>query len=76
MTKLTEDQLKELQTVISQTKELTSEVGSLEFTKQGLIAQLGQLNNKMSEIQKALLEEYGNVNVNIETGEITENEGE
>jgi hypothetical protein len=30
----------------------------------------------MSEIQKSLLEEYGKVNVNIETGEISEQEDE
>jgi hypothetical protein len=76
MKKIKDEQLKDLQAVISQTKELTSEVGSLEFTKQTLLSQIGQLNNKMSEIQKSLLEEYGKVNVNIETGEISEQEDE
>jgi ABC-type uncharacterized transport system involved in gliding motility auxiliary subunit len=76
MKQIKEEQLKELQEVIAQTRELTSEVGTLEFTKQRLIAQLAQVDQKMSDIQKTLLEEYGSVNVNIETGEITEQEGE
>jgi len=69
-TSVTEEQLKSIQTVVSQINQYNLEIGRVEARKHGLLHALSSTQDTLSGIQKKLEEEYGTVNVNIETGEI------
>ena len=73
---ITEDQLKEIQQVVSMANQLKLEIGSLEATKHRYLHELDVVNNKMSELNSQLEKEYGKVDVNINTGVITYPEDE
>jgi len=68
--KLTEEQLKEVQQTISYSNKLKLEVGSIEARKHLLLHELDAVNNKISEINKKFEEEYGKIDVDINTGDI------
>ena len=74
--KITEDQLKEIQQTVSMANQLKLEIGNLEATKHRYMHELDTVNNKMSELNSQLEEEYGKVDVNINTGVITYPEDE
>mgnify|MGYP001026525898 CR=1 FL=1 len=74
--KITEDQLKEIQQTVSMANQLKLEIGNLEATKHRYMHELDAVNNKMSELNSQLEEEYGKVDVNINTGAITYPEDE
>ena len=69
-TSVTEEQLKSIQTVVSQINQYNLEIGRLEGRKHGLLHGLTATQETLSGVQKKLEEEYGTVNINIETGEI------
>ena len=68
--KLTEEQLKEVQQTISYSNKLKLEVGNVEARKHLLLHELDAVNNKISEINKKFEEEYGKIDVDINTGDI------
>ena len=72
-TSVTDEQLKSIQTIVSQINQYNLEIGRLEGRKHGLLHGLTATQETLSGIQKKLEEEYGTVNVNIETGEINYN---
>ncbi len=69
-TSVTDEQLKSIQTIVSQINQYNLEIGRLEGRKHGLLHGLTATQETLSGVQKKLEEEYGTVNVNIETGEI------
>jgi hypothetical protein len=69
-TSVTDEQLKSIQTVVSQINQYNLEIGRVEARKHGLLHALSSTQETLSGIQKTLEKEYGTVNVNIETGEI------
>jgi len=69
-TNITEEQLKAIQEIVSPINNMQMEVGRIESRKHMLMHEVGMLQGKLQEQQKALEEEYGKVNINIQTGEI------
>ena len=74
--KITEEQLKEVQQVISTANQIKLEVGNIEARKHMLLHELDVINRKMSEINKSLEEEYGKMDIDINTGAVNYPEDE
>ena len=68
--KVTDEQLKELQGIISNANKLNFDIGTLEAQKHNLLHALFQANDKIRETQDKLVEEYGTADVNINDGTI------
>ena len=69
-TNISEEQLKSVQDVVSNINQSHMEIGRIESQKHGILHGLTQHQEKLQTIQKSLEDEYGTVNVNIQTGEI------
>jgi hypothetical protein len=69
-TSITEDQLKAIQEVVSPINNAQMELGRIECRKHMLCHDVAILQEKLQKIQKELEDQYGTVNVNIQTGEI------
>jgi hypothetical protein len=74
--KLSEVELKELQEVIGKINEVQMQIGGLEMQKQELILVGVEAKKVLGETQKTLEETYGQVQIDIQTGEIKENESD
>ena len=74
--KLSEVELKELQEVINKINEVQLQIGGLELQKQELLLLGGQAKLALGETQKKLEETYGQVSIDIQNGEIKENESD
>lgn len=68
--KITDEQLKELQGVISGTNQIKIELGNMEAQKHVLLHRLDAVNKQLSDIQVKLEEEYGKIDLDINTGVI------
>jgi hypothetical protein len=71
MSKITDEQLKELQESISYVKNLEAELGAIEGRKELIKIEFVKANGALGEVQKKLADEYGNIELNIESGEYT-----
>jgi len=69
-TSITEEQLKAIQEIVSPINNMQMEVGRIESRKHMLMHEVAALQGKLQEQQQMLEEEYGKVNINIQTGEI------
>jgi hypothetical protein len=69
--KITDEQLKEVQQIISTSNQIKLEVGNAEARKHALLHELDTINRKMSEINNKLEEEYGKMDIDIHTGIIS-----
>lgn len=76
MSKITDEQLKELQDSIGLVKTLEAELGALEGRKELIKIEFVKANGALGEFQKKLADEYGNIELNIESGEYTIKEEE
>ena len=72
MKKVTDEQLETLQSLVNAINEGQATIGGVEMQKQGLIAEVDGLIKQLKETQADLEDEYGNVTVNLTTGEITD----
>lgn len=77
-TKLEEQELKQLHDFQNSSEILISQLGQISFQRLQLEKQeeflkqkFDELTNKELEISKALKEKYGNVNIDLKTGELT-----
>jgi hypothetical protein len=77
-TKLEEQELKQLQNFQQESEILISQLGQISFQKLQLEKQeeflkqkFNQLNEEEVLISKNLKEKYGNVNIDLKTGELT-----
>ena len=70
--KITDEQLKEVQSLLNEINKNQLSIGQLETQKAGIIEGIGQLQLKLREIQASLEEEYGQVSINIQDGSISE----
>ena len=68
--KITDEQLKELQGVISGTNQIKIELGNMEAQKHILLHRLDAVNKQLTDIQVKLEEEYGKIDLDINTGVI------
>mgnify|MGYP003627928510 FL=1 len=69
-TNITDEQLKSIQDIVSPINNAQVEIGRIESRKHMLCHDIAMLQEKLQVIQKELEEQYGTVNVNIQTGEI------
>jgi hypothetical protein len=69
---LSETELKELQVAVNSVNEVQMQIGGIEAHKAKLIADILLLNKEVESTQKILAAKYGDVNINLITGEITE----
>jgi maltose-binding protein MalE len=72
MSKIKEEQLKELQDQVNSINQNQLKIGNLESQKHTLIHNGVELQNQLRTIQNTLEEEYGKVTINISTGEYKE----
>ena len=68
--KITDQELQEVQQVISMTNQVKMEIGNAEARKHALLHELDGVNQKLQGIQKSLEEAYGKIDLDINTGEI------
>ena len=74
MKKVTDEQLEQLQKFVNTINEGQATIGGLEMQKQEMISQVEKVIADLKGMQADLEKEYGNVTVNLTTGEITEAE--
>ena len=70
--KITDEQLKELQSLVNEINKSQLSIGQLETQKSIMLEGVGQLQSKLRGMQSSLEEEYGQVSVNIQDGSISE----
>jgi len=69
---ISEDQLKGLQETVNKQNQIQMQIGGLEGHKAGLITQLQSVVSELSKLQADLEEEFGAVNIDLKTGEISD----
>jgi len=74
MKKVTEKELEQLQAFVKTINEGQANVGAIEMQKQIAIKEVEKVIEDLKSMQADLEKEYGNVTVNLTTGEITEAE--
>ena len=74
-TKITDKELKELQEINTEYNKRKAALGELEMQKHAILHQVDGLNASLSELEKKLVEKYGeDVTIDISTGQIKEKE--
>ena len=68
MEKIKEEQLKELQELISKINQGQIQIGQLETQKHALLHQLSEIQQELQKFQETLEKEYGKVSINIQDG--------
>ena len=76
MKKVTDEQLETLQSLVNAINEGQATIGGIEMQKHKLITEVDGLIKQLKQTQADLEEEYGNVTVNLTTGEITEEDAD
>ena len=71
MKKIRDIQLKKITDQQQKLSRLLNNIGVLEIQKHNLASDVRTLSNEIETTKKELEEEYGRVNINLETGEIT-----
>ena len=74
--KISEEELTELQKIVSAINRLQFDIGTLEAQKHGALHALFEGNDKLNEIQNKFNEKYGTGDVNIQDGTINYKEDE
>ena len=69
---ISKDQLKSLQEGVSKQNQLQMQIGGIEGQKAELIIQLQGVVKELSKLQADLEEEFGTVNVDLQTGAISD----
>ena len=68
--KLNEEQIKQVQQVISLSNKIKLELGNISVRQHTLLHEMDTVNKQISEINQDLEKEYGKIDVDISTGEI------
>lgn len=71
MSKIKQEELELINAQHKQSTDLINQLGWLEAKKHELLHAFAKLNAEMSDVKKDLEATYGQVNVNLETGEYT-----
>ena len=66
--KITKEELKNLQELVAKLNSASSQLGNIEMQKHQLLHASQTLQSDMAEMQKSLEETYGKVSVNIQDG--------
>jgi hypothetical protein len=67
--KINESELTSLQEIVKLMTDIKTAIGSLELEKTNLLLQYEAVNKRLDESREALKESYGDINVNLSTGE-------
>ncbi len=73
---ISEEQLKELQQVVSAINKLQFDIGTMEVQKHNALHALFQGNDKLNDMQGKFEEQYGTNDINIQDGTINYKEDE
>ena len=68
--KISEEQLKEVQTVINNINRAQLEIGTMETKKHNLLHHISVSQEKLGELQVEFEKEYGTADINIQDGTI------
>jgi spore germination protein YaaH len=68
--KISDDQLKSVQNVVSAINNLHADIGKLEAQKHNVLHTLAQGNDQLNAIQEEMRKEYGDIDINIQDGSI------
>jgi len=71
MKKIKEEHLEVVQKQQKELNLLLNNIGYYEAQKHGMLHQFNDLSKQVDEFKKVLEKEYGEVNINVETGEYT-----
>jgi len=71
MNKIKEEHLKTIQDQQSRLNNLLNQIGYVSAQKHGLLHEFGEVNRETEDFKSVLEAEYGQVNINVETGEYT-----
>lgn len=74
--KLTEEELKNLQEKLTVRHNIKNHIADLEIKKYDALKALDEADMVLQTAQKNLKDKYGDVNINVQTGEITEKPNE
>ena len=69
--KITEEQLKEIKETQGKVNQILNQIGFVEIQKSALKVEFSKENEKAEEVKKKLEEEYGPINIDLQTGEYT-----
>jgi len=72
MKKVTDEQLEQLQKLVGAINEGQIALGGLEMQKQDVLSQIATTRQALNNVQNELKEQYGDVSVDLKTGEITD----
>ena len=70
-TNITEEQLKNVQNIVSPINQAQMELGIIETRKHSILHQVGKLQTELETFQLELEKDYGKVNININDGKIS-----
>ncbi len=70
--KITQEELDKVQQNQNDLQKRLANIGFLEVQKANDVSQIAMLEKEMSDIKKELQDKYGEVNINIQTGEYKE----
>ena len=71
MNKISEEHLTTIQEQQTKLNNILNQVGYLEAQKHGLLHEFGETNKAVEDFKSVLEAEYGQININVETGEYT-----
>ena len=69
--KITEEQLNEIKETQGKVNQILNQIGFVEIQKSGLKVEFSKENEKAEDVKKKLEEEYGPINIDLQTGEYT-----
>jgi multidrug resistance efflux pump len=72
MKKVTDEELQQLQNAVQAVNEGVAQVGAYEMQKRILMRDVEQAESQLKALQATLEDKYGNITVNLSTGEITD----
>ena len=72
VTKITDEQLTELQGHVNRINSAQLQLGQLESQKHGVVNAIPQLQKQLKDFQDKMEEEYGKVSINIQDGTMQE----
>ena len=73
---ISQEDLTQLQRIVSAINKLQFDIGTLEAQKHGALHALFEGNEKLNEIQSSFKEKYGTDNINISSGAINYEDNE
>ena len=68
-TKLTKTELENVQKAVSSVRAITARIGDLEIAKSTMLTEYQKAQAQLAEERKVLQDKYGNVSIDVETGE-------